>query len=112
LGRASRLLRVEDNGRVLRESYRVIANAIREERAIVPAAEWLVDNFHVVDEQLREIRDDLPPGFYRSCPSWPRGRSPAIRASTGSPGRSWRIRQPFDPRCSARSCMPTSACSR
>jgi cyclic beta-1,2-glucan glucanotransferase len=67
--RGRRLLaRVEDNGRVLRESYRVIANAIREERAIVPAAEWLVDNFHVVDEQLREIRDDLPPGFYRELP--------------------------------------------
>jgi len=68
-GRGRRLLqRVEHNGRVLRESYRVIANAIREERAIVPAAEWLVDNFHVVDEQLREIRDDLPPGFYRELP--------------------------------------------
>ncbi len=62
------LLRVEDNGRVLRDSYRVIASAIREERAITPAAEWLVDNFHVVDEQLREIRDDLPPGFYRELP--------------------------------------------
>ncbi len=68
-GRGGRLLpRVEDNGRVLRESYRVIANAIREERAITPAAEWLVDNFHVVDEQLREIRADLPPGFYRELP--------------------------------------------
>src|SRR5438876_214084 len=61
-GRGRRLLaRVDHNGRVLRESYRVIANAIREERAITPAAEWLVDNFHVVDEQLREIRADLPP---------------------------------------------------
>jgi cyclic beta-1,2-glucan synthetase len=68
-GRGQRLLpRVEDNARVLRESYRVIANAIREERAITPAAEWLVDNFHIVDEQLREIRDDLPPGFYRELP--------------------------------------------
>ena len=57
------LPRVEDNGRVLREAYRSIGTAIREERAIVPAAEWLVDNFHVVDEQLREIRDDLPAGF-------------------------------------------------
>ena len=62
------LPRVEGNGRVLREAYRVIARAIREERAITPAAEWLVDNFHVVDEQLREIRDDLPPGFYRELP--------------------------------------------
>jgi len=68
-GRGRRLSpRVEDNGHVLRESYHVIANAIREERAITPAAEWLVDNFHIVDEQLREIRDDLPPGFYRELP--------------------------------------------
>src|SRR5437867_889608 len=73
-GRGRRLLqRVEHNGRVLRESYRVIANTIREERAITPAAEWLVDNFHVVDEQLREIRDDLPPGFYRELPKLAEG---------------------------------------
>ena len=62
------LARVQDNGRVLRDAYRTIARTIREERAITPAAEWLVDNFHVVDEQLREIRDDLPPGFYRQLP--------------------------------------------
>src|SRR5437899_5048504 len=73
-GRGRRLLqRVEHNGRVLRNSYRVIANAIRQERAITPAAEWLVDNFHVVDEQLREIRDDLPPGFYRKLPKLAEG---------------------------------------
>ena len=73
-GKGRRLLpRVQDNGRVLREAYRVIARAIREERAITPAAEWLVDNFHVVDEQLREIRDDLPPGFYRELPKLAEG---------------------------------------
>ena len=60
--------RVLDNGRVLLESYRAIAQAIREERAITPAAEWLVDNYHIVDEQLREIHDDLPAGYYRELP--------------------------------------------
>lgn len=35
----------------------------------IPAeAEWLLDNFYVVEEQLREIRDDLPRGFYRELP--------------------------------------------
>jgi cyclic beta-1,2-glucan synthetase len=73
-GRGRRLLqRVEDNGHVLRESYQVIAKGIREERAITPAAEWLVDNFHIVDEQLREIRDDLPIGFYRELPKLAEG---------------------------------------
>ena len=27
-----------------------------------------MDNFHVVEEQIREIRDDLPRGFYRQLP--------------------------------------------
>ncbi len=60
--------RVWDNGKVLLASYRAIAGAIRDERAITPAAEWLVDNFHLVEEQLREIREDLPAGFYRQLP--------------------------------------------
>ncbi len=60
--------RVLENERVLAESYRTIARAIRDEKAITPADEWLVDNFHIVDEQLREIIDDLPPGYYRQLP--------------------------------------------
>ena len=60
--------RVVENGRVLLDSYRAIARAIQEESAITPAAEWLVDNFHIVEEQLREIQDDLPPGYYRKLP--------------------------------------------
>src|SRR5439155_15532239 len=35
---------------------------------ISPAAEWLVDNFHIVEEQVREIREDLPRGYYRELP--------------------------------------------
>src|SRR3984957_8669721 len=60
--------RVLENGRILLEYYRATANAIQQGGAITPAAEWLVDNFYIVEEQLREIRDDLPPGFYRRLP--------------------------------------------
>ena len=60
--------RIADNGRVLEDSYRVLARAIKDERSITPAAEWLVDNFPIVDEQLREIRDDLPSTYYRELP--------------------------------------------
>ena len=67
------LARLNDNGRVLLASYRSIAAAIREERTISPAAEWLVDNFHIVEEQVREIREDLPPGFYRELPKLAHG---------------------------------------
>src|SRR6202040_3192633 len=62
------LPRVLENGRVLLEYYQATAKAISREQAITPAAEWLVDNFYIVEEQLREIRDDLPPGYYRKLP--------------------------------------------
>jgi len=67
------LPRVLENGQVLLNAYRTIARAIHEERTIIPAAEWLVDNFHIVDEQLREIHDDLPPGYYRELPKLAEG---------------------------------------
>jgi cyclic beta-1,2-glucan synthetase len=60
--------RLYDNTRVLIETYRAIVKATYARQAITPAAEWLLDNFHVVDEQIREIKDDLPPGFYRKLP--------------------------------------------
>jgi cyclic beta-1,2-glucan synthetase len=60
--------RLRDNGRVLLEAYHAIAKATRDDRPLTPAAEWLIDNFHVIDEQIREINDDLPPGFYRQLP--------------------------------------------
>jgi cyclic beta-1,2-glucan synthetase len=71
--RRALLPRIEANGAVLRDANRVIAEALLEERWITPAAEWLVDNFFVVDEQLREIRDDLPLGFYRELPALAEG---------------------------------------
>ncbi len=60
--------RLRDNTKVLTETYRAIVRATHASQPITPAAEWLLDNFHVVDEQIREIKDDLPPGFYRKLP--------------------------------------------
>jgi cyclic beta-1,2-glucan glucanotransferase len=60
--------RLADNAVVLLNAYRVNARAIDEGRAITPAAEWLVDNYHLVERQIREIRSDLPPGYYRQLP--------------------------------------------
>jgi len=69
-GKSGRRLspRVRDSGRVLLQCYREIAAVIRDEGATTPAAEWFVDNFHVVDAVVRQVREDLPPGFYRQLP--------------------------------------------
>ncbi len=66
--RRSLSARLRDNESVLLAAYRDIAAATGEGRAISPAAEWLLDNYHLVEEQIREIREDLPPSFYRLLP--------------------------------------------
>jgi cyclic beta-1,2-glucan synthetase len=60
--------RLADNGAVLLSAYRVTAGSIDEHRTITPAADWLVDNYYLVERQIREIRSALPPGYYRQLP--------------------------------------------
>jgi cyclic beta-1,2-glucan synthetase len=65
--------RVRENGRVLHEAHTLIGNAARKHLAITPAAEWLLDNFHVVEDQLRDIRRHLPAGYYKLLPKLAQG---------------------------------------
>src|SRR6266566_8529350 len=72
--RANLLLpRLEENGRELIAAYKALAESIREAHVISPAAEWLVDNFHIVEEQVREIREDLPKSYYHELPKLAEG---------------------------------------
>ena len=65
--------RVSENADVLLQAYRTCAEALQSGQVIVPAAEWLLDNFHLVEQQLRQIHDDLPPGYYRKLPKLAEG---------------------------------------
>ncbi len=73
--RGRRLLpRVSENAKVLLAGYRDIVEAVRLKQHTTQAEEWLLDNFHVVDEQVREIRDHLPHSFYKRLPKIAEGR--------------------------------------
>jgi cyclic beta-1,2-glucan synthetase len=65
---ASLSMRLADNEAVLLAAYRDVAKAVDAGAAITPMAEWLIDNFHVVEKQIHEVRVDLPPGYYRQLP--------------------------------------------
>ncbi|HEY2660015.1 MAG TPA: glucoamylase family protein [Caulobacteraceae bacterium] len=65
---ASLAARLAQNEAVLVDAYRDIADSVDAGAAITPAAEWLIDNFHVIEKQIREIRGDLPSGYYRQLP--------------------------------------------
>ena len=60
--------RLADNSTVLLSAYRSIVKAIDDGRQITPAGEWLIDNFHLVERQIRQISIDLPPSYYRQLP--------------------------------------------
>ncbi len=60
--------RVRENADILLRAYRTCAQGLQAGQTMAPAAEWLLDNFHLVEQQLRQIHDDLPPGYYRQLP--------------------------------------------
>src|SRR2546430_6298892 len=66
--RRSLSVRLRDNESALLAAYRAIVAAVADGRAITPAAEWLIDNYHLVEDQIREVRQDLPPAFYLLLP--------------------------------------------
>ena len=66
-------VRLSQNAATLLAAYRASAAELESGRGVVPAAEWLLDNYHLVEEQIREIREDLPPGYYRQLPKLAEG---------------------------------------
>lgn len=60
--------RLDDNEAALRAACNQIGKAVRDRREITPAAEWLFDNFYLIEAQVDEVREDLPPGYYRQLP--------------------------------------------
>src|SRR5215813_426548 len=61
------LRQLKEHMRVLRRVYAALANDARHE-SMSPAAEWLLDNFHIIAAAAGEILHDLPPSFFRRLP--------------------------------------------
>jgi cyclic beta-1,2-glucan synthetase len=62
------LRRLSDDARVLRTAYRILVGDVRRGEPIAPATEWLLDNFHLVEAEIHEIRHHLPTRYYRELP--------------------------------------------
>ncbi len=62
------ITRLEDNARVLREAYRVLADDVHRGEFVPPAAEWLLDNFHLIEAEIRDTRHNLPREYYLGLP--------------------------------------------
>src|SRR5271169_306450 len=67
-GKHEVLPRLAENVRFLREAYRFLAEDAARNVPLPPAAEWLLDNFHLVESESRAVRHDLPLPYYEKLP--------------------------------------------
>jgi cyclic beta-1,2-glucan synthetase len=63
------LKRFQANAAFLNEAHVSIADAVSGGDPIPPAEEWFLDNFHVIQDQLAGIKEDLPKKFYQELPA-------------------------------------------
>ncbi|HEX9937366.1 MAG TPA: hypothetical protein VGB15_09590, partial [Longimicrobium sp.] len=68
------LARLAGTRRILDDAHARLAAAAGAGADVGPAGEWLLDNFHVVREHVREVRESLPAGYYRELPELQGGR--------------------------------------
>ncbi|MBC7435495.1 MAG: carbohydrate-binding protein, partial [Bdellovibrionales bacterium] len=67
-GNTSFFPRLRSNIDALREAHRYIGLQASTGYEMSPAAEWLLDNFHLIEAQLKEIHEGLPLGYFRALP--------------------------------------------
>jgi cyclic beta-1,2-glucan synthetase len=71
------LARLAQNEDILRTFNRATL-AVNPNRAITPAAEWLLDNFYLIEEQIQLARRHLPRGYSRELPRLLNGASAGL----------------------------------
>ena len=69
------LARLTDNQGMLDDACTLLTNVVREDVRITPAGEWLLDNFYLIEEQIRTARRHLPKGYSRALPALSEGPS-------------------------------------
>ncbi len=80
LGRApdQLLTRLAENEGVLIGACNLLTAAVKSNRRIAPAGEWLLDNFYLIEEQIRTARRHLPKGYSRELPRLLKGPSAGL----------------------------------
>jgi hypothetical protein len=60
--------RVEENFKCISQTYAKLNADSRDMFPMVPAAEWLLDNYYVIEEQVKDIKTNLSKGYYGELP--------------------------------------------
>ena len=72
------LARLADNEGVLIEAGNLLKSALEANQRIAPAGEWLLDNFYLIEEQVRTAMRHLPKAYSRELPRLLNGPSAGL----------------------------------
>jgi len=69
-GRAADQLlpRLAANEEILQGVFAQLTEAVMADRRVTPASEWLLDNFYLIEEQIRTAKRHLPANYSRELP--------------------------------------------
>ncbi len=72
------LIRLGDNQLVLQSACTLLLESVRQSRRITPAGEWLLDNFYLIEEQIRIARAHFSRRYGRELPVLANGPSKGL----------------------------------
>ncbi|MBK9470762.1 MAG: cyclic beta 1-2 glucan synthetase [bacterium] len=72
------LARLSENEALLLDVHDLLTEDVQSDRRITPAGEWLLDNFYVIEEQIRTASRHLSKGYSRELPSLAAGPSAGL----------------------------------
>ncbi|MCD9019388.1 GH36-type glycosyl hydrolase domain-containing protein [Parachryseolinea silvisoli] len=70
--------RLAVNEDVLFHVTRLLQDAVKEKKVVTPAGEWLLDNFYLIEEQIRLAKRHLPKGYSKGLPRLEKGKSAGL----------------------------------
>jgi cyclic beta-1,2-glucan synthetase len=77
-GRDQLLARLAENEEILERACDLLMEAVKANRRVTPAGEWLLDNFYLIEEQIRTAKTHFPKGYSRELPLLTNGPSKGL----------------------------------
>ncbi|HWQ67229.1 MAG TPA: glucoamylase family protein [Methanospirillum sp.] len=68
IGKDRLIPRLDDNEKILIKTHDMLNEVIEANHRIAPAGEWLLDNFYLIEEQIRTARVHLPEAYSIDLP--------------------------------------------
>ncbi len=72
------LPRLAENEIILHEVRKLLTDSIRRKNQITPAGEWLIDNFYLIEEHIRNAKIDFPKGYSENLPQLIHGNATVV----------------------------------